>query len=257
MDVLIFSGQSNMQGQTEGLPLVNSAVENVREYHWHMHTFVPLQHPVGEDIECEGEQMLLGSHQGGGSLVPAFCRAYTKASGREAVAIHVAKGNTSIHEWLPQTKRYAVMVDKIRKGMDLAAEEGGVEHVFFVWLQGESDAIFDTSAEDYLERLQTLKNALKQDVGIEKFGIIQVGYFVSVCRWCAELDRRTERDEAIMRAQERAAAQDQDFVMLTRICPKLSRKTECINPEADGHYNNEAIEIIGEEAGGALAKIVE
>ena len=255
MDVLIFSGQSNMQGQTEGLPTVNTAVQGAMEYRLLTDTLVPVQFPIGEDIERDGEMMLLGSHQGCGSLVPSFCRAYTQESGREVVAIHVAKGNTSIVEWMPDTKRYACMVEKIRKGMEKAREKGEIERVLFVWLQGESDAIFDTAEDAYLERLQTLKNALKTDVGIDTFGIIRVGYFVSVCRWCADLDRRQERDERIMNAQERAVLEDPDFVMLTRMCADLSKQSEYINPEADGHYNNTAMEMIGGEAGKTLAKI--
>jgi hypothetical protein len=43
--------------------------------------------------------------------------------------------------------------------------------------------------------------------------------------------------------------------MLTRVCPELSLKPEYINPEASGHYNNAAMEIIGSEAGKALAKL--
>lgn len=32
IDILIFGGQSNMQGQTEGLPVVNAPVERALEY---------------------------------------------------------------------------------------------------------------------------------------------------------------------------------------------------------------------------------
>ena len=58
-----------------------------------------------------------------------------------------------------------------------------------------------------------------------------------------------------MSAQERAVVEDSDFTMLTRVCTELSMNPEYINPEATGHYNNAAMEIIGTEAGKAIAKI--
>ena len=40
MDVIIFCGQSNMQGQTEGLPEVNEAVYGALEYRALTNSFV-------------------------------------------------------------------------------------------------------------------------------------------------------------------------------------------------------------------------
>jgi hypothetical protein len=37
--------------------------------------------------------------------------------------------------------------------------------------------------------------------------------------------------------------------------PQLSMQKEYINPKASGHYNNAAMEIIGESAGKTLAHI--
>ena len=56
-------------------------------------------------------------------------------------------------------------------------------------------------------------------------------------------------------AQERVVSEDSDFVMLTRVCTELSMNKDYINPEASGHYNNKGMEIIGTEAGKALAAI--
>ena len=49
MDILIFGGQSNMQGQTEGLPENNAPVQGALEYRVKTDELIPLQHPVGED----------------------------------------------------------------------------------------------------------------------------------------------------------------------------------------------------------------
>ena len=52
MDIIIFGGQSNMQGQTEKLTSV-SIIENAYEYKYLNDTIVPLKNPVGEDIRID------------------------------------------------------------------------------------------------------------------------------------------------------------------------------------------------------------
>ena len=71
-DLLIFSGQSNMQGQTECDPK-DEPVANAAEYRVLTDELVPLKNPVGEDIGEKGREDLLASHLGHGSLIPYFC----------------------------------------------------------------------------------------------------------------------------------------------------------------------------------------
>lgn len=107
--MLIFSGQSNMQGQTESMPVIPS-VEGALEYRILDDSLIPLNHPAGEDIGDE----LFAAAAGGGSLIPAFSHAYVTASGKETVAVHAARGSTCVHEWLKNTpegeKRYAILI---------------------------------------------------------------------------------------------------------------------------------------------------
>lgn len=155
MDVIIFGGQSNMQGQTEGLPTENAPVEGAREYRFLTDELKPLAHPVGEDV-CF-EKWLAAAHEGGGSLVPAFCRAYVKATGREVVAIHAAKGSTTLAEWQRGTQHFYHAERKILAGLRKARETGTVDRVYYVWLQGESDAMIYTTEEEYYEGLLRYK----------------------------------------------------------------------------------------------------
>ena len=76
MDVILFAGQSNMQGQTESCPDM-SPVEHALEYRFLTNTLVPLRHPVGENIG----DLLRAAAYGNGSLVPAFCKAYVQKTG--------------------------------------------------------------------------------------------------------------------------------------------------------------------------------
>lgn len=248
MDVIIFSGQSNMQGATGEAG--SSAAQNCLEYKFLTDSFVPVQDPVGEDI---GEDTFRAPLDGGGSLVPAFCKAYSEKKG-PALAIHCAKGSTTIAEWKPGSARYQTLLKKCRQGIAKAREQYEIGKVYFVWLQGESDALIKTSEEAYLSALVELKNALKEDLGIDKFGIIEIGYFSEFARWQNTANRSD--DEAIMRAQERAEKEDRDFVFLTDICKRLSLDRAYLNPkESAPHYNNRGMDLIGEEAGKTFANL--
>jgi len=58
-----------------------------------------------------------------------------------------------------------------------------------------------------------------------------------------------------MQAQEELPHADADFVLLTDICKTLSLDPAFINPHEDGHYNNLAMERIGNSAAQALARL--
>ena len=254
VDVLIFGGQSNMQGETEGIPANNAPVENALEYRYLTDSLVPLQHPVGEDLE---DGQLWAADKGAGSLLPDFCRTYTELTGRKVVAIHAARGDTCVRQWLKKTTRYACALKKIKAGIQKAGQLGKIGNIFYIWLQGESDAIYFTSADSYIQSLTAYKNDLKQDAGIHKFGIIEVGYFCSIVDWMTNRSHQeaVACDEEIMEAQERITREDDDFVLLTQICKKLSRDPEYLNPYAQGHYNNKAMAVIGTEAAKTLAAL--
>lgn len=254
IDVLIFGGQSNMQGETECLPSPNDPVENALEYKYLTDSLVPVTHPAGEDIE---DGLLWGADKGFGSLVPDLCKAYVETAQKPVVAIHAARGATMVSEWLKGTPRYECSLQKIKGGIEKAKKLGEIDHIYYMWLQGESDAIFRTSCEDYKKMLTDFKNDLKADAGIEKFGIIEVGYFCATVRWLTDRTKEDGRlcDEVIMQAQEQLPLEDNDFVMLTQVCKELSLDAKYINPDADGHYNNKAMARIGQEAGTALAKL--
>ena len=242
MDLLIFSGQSNMEGQTEGCPDDRTPVEGAIEYKYLQEKYTTLQHPAGEDIV----PYFGGACFGGGCMLPDFCRTYHRIRGVLTAAVHVALGATRIDQWLPETEQYGMVLKKCRAAIAAAPE--AIEHIYFIWLQGESDAIAKRSSEEYFNMLTTLKNALKADLGIEKFGIIRVGYFAEC------YDNPVEDDLAIIEAQERAAAVDGDFLMLSRLTETISRDPDFINPFERGHYNNRALTMLGTDAAETLAR---
>ncbi len=262
MDLLVFAGQSNMQGQTEKLS-ENAAVRGALEYLYLEDRLVPLVNPVGGNITYEmtkGEDIVenptaeaidewLGRHALGASawrhtnIVPAFCRAYIKETGRSVIAVHAAKGSTQIADWQEGSELFSALVQKVRKAIDKVTP-AQLGRVYLVWLQGESDALFQTPKEAYIRQLTAFKDALKQSLPLDRFTIIRVGDFT-----------RDERDGVIQAAQEEACKGDKDFYMLTRIASEYIRLGKYENSAYRGHFNALGIEHLGKEAGKELGKL--
>ena len=69
------------------------------------------------------------------------------------------------------------------------------------------------------------------------------------------MEERVQKDETIMRAQETIVSENEDCFMLTRICEALSKDSRYINPFESGHYNNDGMDKIGQEAGETLVAL--
>lgn len=245
-----------MQGQSECLT-ENDIVNDAYEYKWLTDELLPLKNPVGENItyfmdrgddvtpetnipSWLKEHALGAACYGNTNLVPSFCRTYTDITKRQVLAVHAAKGSTRISEWLPETPIYDVLIRKARG----AIQKVNPERTFFVWLQGESDAIASVAKDDYKADLHVLCDALKADLGINLFGIIRVGRFTN-----------DDRDLEIISAQDEICREDEDFVMLTDIATELNQKDEYMNPNIKGHYNAKGLELLGNAAAKTLGKI--
>ncbi len=263
VDIIIFSGQSNMQGQAERLS-ENEVVAGAYDYRFLTDEIKPLSNPVGETVRFDGtagedispdvplREVLkdwLAAHVVGASaygytnLVPEFCRAYIDKTGREVIAVHAAKGSTEIAYWQPSGEAYAFLVKKARAAIEKASGSYEIGKIFFVWLQGESDAVASRSKEYYKEHLTELGAALKADLGVEKFGVIRVGRFTG-----------DARDDEILDAQDEVCRENGDFLMLTAIAEKLNKMPEYMNPKVAGHYSARGYEALGRAAGEALGE---
>lgn len=260
-DVIIFGGQSNMQGQSEKL-IDDGAIAGAYEYKMLRNEFVPLKDPAGEDIRPDGTagvpytdelgaawhpQTALGSAAYGNStLLPSFAKEYTCLSGRNMIAVHAAKGSTDMACWLPGTTGYAAIVNKTVKAIKAAKERGfSVGNVYMVWLQGESDAIIGKAKQVYKEELAKFADALKKDVDLAKFGIIRVGHFTN-----------DEKDMEIIDAQDEICEENKDFIMLTRLATDLNNDPESMNPFVGGHLSAYGLQRLGAAAGKTLAEYV-
>ena len=257
IDLLVFGGQSNMQGQSERLS-ENEPVEGAWEYRYLEDALVPLCNPVGENIRTDGSRGI--AHQKGGdgqkwlrehvtgwsaggntNLVPAFCRAYIRETGAKVAAVHAAKGSTQISYWLPGTVGYELLTGKAKAAIQKLQPQYAIDRIWFVWLQGESDAIAGVDREAYMESMRCLQSSLEKDLGIHSFGVIRVGRFTG--------DRR---DQQIIDAQD-AICREKGFVMLTQLAADMGQQPKYMNPDVKGHFSAEGLELLGSTAGTALA----
>lgn len=253
-DLIIFAGQSNMQGLTEGLPACNDPVPNALEYRYLTDSLIPLRHPVGENLDYDGRFFeldytdipfalkncsLLSSWADNANMVPAFCNSYSLVTGNNVVAVHVAKGATVVEYWQPGNAGYEMLIKKVRA----AIEKVRPDRVLLAWLQGESDALASTPKDVYTIKLKRFNDALKAEFGLEKFGIILVGRFAD-----------DARDDAIIEAQKELCDTDPDFLMLTTVTEQLTKNEKYMNPQAYGHYGCEGQQLLGTLAGAALGE---
>lgn len=261
VDVIIFGGQSNMQGETDMLSECE-VVENAYEYKFLTDSYAPLKNPVGEDIRYDGlageqpihsrdrdpakwraEHALGSSCDGHTNMVPSFARAYIKESATPVIAVHAPKGATEVKHWLPGEPCYNMLVAKSVAAVKKTRAEYCVEHIYFVWLQGESDQLASRTKEYYKENLMKVAEGLRADVGIEKFGIIRVGNFTN-----------DHRGVEIITAQDEICRENDFFVMLTEIATELEKQPEMMNPRVNGHFGAKGLEVIGADAGAALGR---
>lgn len=258
-DVIIFAGQSNMQGQSEAV-LPDGDMTGCYEYKMFLDKIVPLSTPVGDNVRkdlTEGypiteetdlgkwldEHALGAACYGNTNLVPAFCKKYVKETNKFAIAVHAAKGSTMVSEWLPGTAEYDALIKKSVSAVKKAREGYEVENIYVVWLQGESDAIFAPDRAAYKEKLSGFADELFEKVGIGKFGIIRVGRFTM-----------DERDDEIIKAQDEICREDERFLMLTEIATELNEKPEYMHPHIFGHFGAKGLRKLGEAAAETLAK---
>ena len=259
-DIIIFSGQSNMQGQAE-LLADPSVVENAYEYKYAKDALVPLRDPFGEDLTYEGKEGLQyhdglagcwhGMHvfgsaaYGFSTLVPSFCRTYTELTGRAVIAVGAAKGSTTIRYWMPGTDAFGFIGKKLGGARRAASELFDIAGTYFVWYQGESDAIESTGRDEYKGLLSRLGHALHDGLGVDRFGLIRCGYFTE-----------DERDLEIIGAQDDICGEDPYFVMLTDEITKLNSMPEYMNPYVKGHLGARGLAKVGRDSAAALVSAI-
>lgn len=169
VDVVLFTGQSNMVGRETSKYSVSIEEGKAFEYKFLSDSLVPVANPVGETF---------GSVEvsSGSSIVPQFCADYVSSTGRNIVAVHVARGGRAISYFTQQGAIYADIVRKYSACIDYLENSDGYEvgRRFYVMFQGESDTN-STASQDYYDSYMSFHNGLKDAIGTEFGAQIYIG----------------------------------------------------------------------------------
>lgn len=239
VDLFAMSGQSNMQGQSEAAPApFEIATNKAYEYKLLTNALTTVKHPFGEDID----DLLLAAVSGWGSLSPKFAESYYNTTGIPPLMVGVAKGATSISDWIGNA-RYAKVVEKVNGAVAKAtASDLIVRNKCFVWLQGENDGVINTVKQTYKQRLLTLWSNLKRDCGFDKFMIIRVAKYFDY------------NVTPIIIAQEELAREHDDIIMLTRVTGTFTTVNGLM--QSHWHYTNAGYDLAGNTAAAAAGKYI-
>ena len=257
-DILLFCGQSNMEGQSEKL-IDSSDVNGAYEYKYATDKLVPLHDPFGENLRFDGtegeayedymgmtwhEKHVYGaSAYGNTSLIPEFCRVYIEKTNRGVTAIGAAKGAASAEYFMPGGSWYDMTVKKTKAAINKTEDFTG--RIYLIWLQGESDAIEGKDADTYISQIKAIAYALKRDIGLTRFCVIRVGRFTN-----------DERDDAVIAAQDRVCREDGLFMMLTDEACEMNKDPRYMNPFVGGHFSALGLQKLGRDAAEALANLI-
>ena len=252
-DLVIFMGQSNMVGKGGDASKAVKGIEGAGyELEFsktgNIEGLKPIEEPFGENT----------SNTIGGSMVTAFMNAYYNNSGTPVIGIAGAYSGTSIYDFWQEGQDGLVNAKtKVEKATKWLEENGyKIRHKYMVWNQGEADVSKIEFTDENNEK-QTYEKALKntiremQDVGIERCFMIRIG---TIYLYKGYEEKYKERYyEYLNMVEEQTKIAKNDWVTL--ISTSMLTLSKCQNMMYDMvHFNQEALDIIGSEAGKNAAR---
>ncbi len=233
VDVVLFTGQSNMVGRETEIREVEIPKGYAYEYKYADNHLSELKNPVGETIGDGDGQLEISS---GSSIVPKFCLEYVRATGRRIVAVHAAHGGRSISFFVGNQPMYNSIVAKYRACLNYLnkSRRYKVGRCFYVMFQGETDTL-STSCQDYKSRYLNFHNALKSEFGFSFGALLQTG-----------LDVKSINDGTVVLTSE------EDVARIATAKAELARENDdiiMINVKAMNYHNKRPDYMLGDRYG--------
>lgn len=242
VDVFLFCGQSNMSGKGEAslAPEVECGYEfrAVSDPEHLYRIYEPLG--INENNEDGINDIWMDTYElrKKGGLISSFANTYYEETGVPIVAVSCSEGATTIEQWLPNTNRYADLVERCESAKSFlnSSENYEIRYVYFVWCQGESDGDAGTTSEIYYDRLQSLTDTLVEEGIVDKCMIIETGNNAS----------NVELYRGIQEAQVKLCEDSNNCILISK-----SAKFFVENGlmKDNYHYTQEGYNLLGEEAG--------
>lgn len=246
-DLILFMGQSNMSGAggnaKEAPELIKGAGYEYRAISQPEELCV-LTEPFGKNENREGYLDDRGLIPRNGSLVTSFVNAYYEQTRERVVAVSASRGSariSSFNDYLLED-----VIQRLENAKRVMTEKKvNIRHIYMVWLQGETDAYLEIRKEEYIGEMQKMLFTL-QPYGVEKCFVIQIGNGIcdGVAFDCTEMQK----------TQEQLCETDENFVLVSTLGKSLSEPPYM----EDGiHFTQQALNILGEDAGTNAGKYVQ
>ncbi|MCR5418042.1 MAG: hypothetical protein K6E84_03930 [Lachnospiraceae bacterium] len=261
VDIIVFTGQSNMMGH-------GNADEAPKLKKNAGYAYLPvtgkgrlseLWEPFGKD-EHEGDFCNIYGDENlvTGSMVTAFVNAYYTQTGTPVVAVPAGLNGSGSLMW--KTKHYKAVARRVNAAKKAAKKKFKIGHVYMVWLQGESDATAMQRNEDgtcesgmteakYISNVKGMFKKVKNKAKVSKCFVIRIPSYYGDNKDPYGTSWNTYFKK-IQKAQTNLC-KDKNFVMVYSKTPSLGKS---YMQQDYLHINQQGLNKIGKGAGKAAGK---
>lgn len=244
VDLIFFMGQSNMSG-TGGNAAYAPKVNEGCGYEFRAISDPTKLYPITEPFGINENNLnavldVPGAKKG--SLVSAFVNKYYELTGTPVVALSASAGATDTDFWMSEPV-VADYTERLKRAIVwLESSDYEIRHKYVVWLQGESDAIENTSSEQYEQNMSNIIRPMFIE-GVEKVFFITPGRTIT----------RKNYFQNIIDAQTKMSRESGYYALGTTVLSGIS--TEYMVDE--WHYNQSVLNLVGEECAKSVAYYTE
>lgn len=240
VDLVIFMGQSNMSG-CGGNAAYAPKVPQGHGYEFRAISdptrLYPITEPFGlNENNINGIMDLPGAKRG--SLISAFANTYYEETGVPIVAVSASSGGKDTAYWMSPAVTSDFKERQARAQVWLESNDYYIRKQYVIWLQGESDAADNITAEKYNENMDNIIRPLFIG-GLQKVFIITPGRTIT----------RNQYFNGIINAQLEMCKTSGYYALATTVLNGIS--TEYMVDE--WHYNQSALNLVGSEAAKSAA----
>lgn len=234
VDLILFSGQSNMTGR--GTASLAPTLIDGAGYECKTVTDVNKLTPIAEPFGLGQDS---GSMRDGdlrtGSMVTAFVNEYYKRTKVPVVGVSATVVGSGRVSW--STTHYKEAAKRLNKAQKALKKKGiKIRHIYMVYMQGENDGFAGSSTTEYKNSLKLLYQNMKKRTDVEACMIIRIGSYIP----------QPSLYNHVIKAQTQLCKTDEDFVLISA---KAAGFTASYYQQDGLHLTQKALNVLGKDAG--------
>ena len=242
-DLIIFMGQSNMVGKggdaTKAVqPIDGAGYEMLFNSNNEAQGLKKVSEPFGEGT----------NNDVGGSMVTAFMNAYYNNTGTPVIGIPAASSGTSVYDyWQDGQTGLENAKSKLQSAIQWLDKKGyKIKHRYVIWNQGEADV---ENTKEYSKALRKTVDAM-QNAGADRCFMIRIGTIYLYNGYEEKYKEKYYKYLDMINEQDKICKNN----WMTLVSTSMATLSKCQNMMSDMvHFNQEALDIIGSEAGKNVA----